>query len=139
MKTKVLLFTGSRTLTDKNYLDVLRHTALAIERLSAGQQAKIICRHGAALGADSLFDEAINKSQPLLLPRGIQLQTDPHPYFKGHPGGRGGYLRNKHMIELDPTPDLCLAIYAKGEENKGTSLCVSLAEQAGIEVVPVWL
>lgn len=145
---KTLLFTGSRDCKYEDYPVIQRATALAIEQLvdkslinmssiPKPPAQKIICRHGDAQGADKLFEEAVNKIARSMLPMGVVLEIDAHPYWK-HLRKAGGPERNKHMINLEPKPSLCIAIKKRGASNRGTSGCMKLAEDAGINVIPYW-
>lgn len=47
-------------------------------------------------------------------------------------GKAAGHLRNQVMV--DSGPDVCLAFFATGSANRGTSDCVARAMKAGIRV-----
>lgn len=106
-----VLVTGSRDWTDTRVISVA-----LVEHMWPGD----VLVHGAAKGADSLAAGLWEAFGPV----------EPHPYPPGS-GKRGGYLRNKEMV--DAGADICLAFI--WNNSRGASMCAGLAEKAGIPVV----
>lgn len=106
-----VLVTGSRDWTDYGVIEG------ALLRYASPWDTVV---HGGAPGADAIAVQAWQA-------HGGDVEC--HPYPSGS-GKRGGYLRNKEMV--DAGADLCLAFIK--DNSRGATMCAGLAEAAGIPV-----
>lgn len=148
-RTAYLLATGSRNFTDypcvAGAADEARREALAFGF------TRLVGVHGAADGADSLFDRWCTKHdiEPKRFPAHWEADCIPSRCKPGHRGQRRdgttfcpaeGNYRNQRMVDwlLSVTGTQAVLVLALWQQPKstGTANCVRLAKAAGFTVRP---
>jgi YspA, cpYpsA-related SLOG family len=123
----IVIVTGSR---DFAHRGVVRRELLAVGRAAGHLTLRVgDCRTGADLFARALAADAEERNL------GFSVDLEEYEANWKAFGVAAGPMRNARMVGVGPVPDRCLAFYAPPPAlNRGTSGCVALAHDAGIEV-----
>lgn len=120
-----ILVTGSREFTDE---DIVRGAIIETLMCRGRSAQATLLAHGAARGADMLADR-VARSMNMAV---VQYPADWRRY-----GRRAGYVRNAEMLE-NANPEVALAFFKLGAENKGTAMMVKLCKDRGVPVTEYW-
>lgn len=120
-----ILVTGSR---EAEAEDATKMTDILME-VAQGKGYPCTLIHGNARGADRIADH---------IGRMLGWHVVRHEAQWERYGRAAGHMRNGEMIRIGK-PDIVVAFFKPGHENRGTSDCVKQAEDAGVSVVKVEL
>lgn len=120
MKDYKVIIAGSRKFSDYNKLKSECDRILK-DKLE-DTETNVIIVSGAAKGADSLGEQYAHE-------RGLQLESHPADWQKYNRSA--GIIRN---IEMSKEADALIAFPKEGEENRGTSHMVKIANRKGLIV-----
>lgn len=138
MDTYTIIVTGPRDY--KNYSEVARLLAIEFSNACDAGAKRIVVKHGAAKGADSLAMEFVNKAEHRIPGVDIKHQSFYANWDKYK--NSAGPIRNKEMV--DSGADVCLVFldYCTKESctrrdqhySHGTTGCAKLAKEAGVRI-----